>query len=96
MTVYVDDCEIPYKHPYTGLKMKMSHMIADNVAELHEMADVIGVDRKHFQGEDGDRANFPHYDICQTKKRIALKNGAVAVGRRELVTKIREIRHTWQ
>ena len=44
MPVYVDDM---YKHPMGQFRrMKMSHMIANTEAELHAMADAIGIDRK--------------------------------------------------
>lgn len=74
--VYVDDAFIPYG------RMKMSHMIADSEIELHAMAVKIGVDRKHFQC-----ANYPHYDICKSKRAIAVKLGAVEITTRQLVDK---------
>lgn len=69
MAVYVDFS----KNKYRG--MIMCHMIADNLNELHEMADKIGIKRKWFQ----DSKTHPHYDICQSKKRLAIKNGAVEI-----------------
>jgi len=74
MTVYVDDMRTPYKG------MLMSHMIADTLDELHEMADKIGVSREHFQ----DKPGLPHYDISQKKKALALKHGAANVPTRVL------------
>lgn len=70
MTVYVDDMLAPYG------RMKMSHMIADTEAELHAMADKIGVARKWYQGD--------HYDICQSKRELAIQHGAQALSRMEL------------
>jgi hypothetical protein len=64
--------------------MKMSHMMADTLDELHEMADKIGVNRKWFQ----DRKD-KHYDVCQSKKQRALELGAVLVSDRELISKFR-------
>lgn len=58
------------KYPYG--RMLMSHMAADTLEELHEMADRIGVNRKHFQYKPGR----PHYDICQKKKAKAIEFGA--------------------
>lgn len=76
MSVYVDQARIPYR------RMLMFHMVADTEAELHEMADRIGVARRWFQG---DRAlAVPHYDICQSKRSLALKAGATEVTRRQL------------
>lgn len=59
----------------------MCHMICKDLETLHEMADKIGVARKWFQGN----ASFPHYDICLSKKKIALKLGAVEIDRYQLV-----------
>jgi hypothetical protein len=56
-------------------RMIMSHMAADNLQELFEMAQKIGVDERHFQNKPGR----PHFDICQTKKELAIKQGAQLV-----------------
>jgi hypothetical protein len=65
--------------------MKMSHMIADTAAELHFMADAIGVQRRWFQAH----ASFPHYDVCETKRQLAIAKGAIEVSRENLVAKMR-------
>lgn len=75
MSVYVDDYDVSYRG------MKMSHMLADTDEELHAMADLIGVARKHYQGPPKTRTS--HYDICKTKKAIALQNGAIQITVRE-------------
>lgn len=80
--VYIDSANIPYRG------MKMCHMIADTLEELHLMADRIGVSRRHFQ----DKTKYPHYDICLTKKQQALKLGAIEVSSRELILKLRQTR----
>lgn len=67
------------KYPYR--RMIMSHMAADTLEELHEMADRIGVNRKHFQ----DKPGKPHYDICQKMKQKAIEFGAKEVNDRELI-----------
>jgi hypothetical protein len=56
--------------------MIMCHMLADSLDELHEMADRIGVQRKWFQAK-----NVPHYDICKSKRALAVKYGAVEIER---------------
>lgn len=79
MAVYVDDF---YK---TGAgnfgRMKMSHMVADSTEELLEMCDVIGVQRKWIQDAGTNRE---HFDIAMGKRVLAIRNGAIAIGFREL------------
>jgi hypothetical protein len=70
------------KREYKYRGMLMSHMAADTLDELHKMAAKIGVDWKHFQ----DKPGKPHYDICKTKKGIAIKLGAVEVNDREIIS----------
>lgn len=62
MTVYVDDMRAMYG------RMVMCHMLADTDAELHAMAKKIGVKRKWYQVD--------HYDICLSKRKLAVKHGA--------------------
>ena len=69
MTVYVDDMQAPFG------RMKMCHMIADSEAELHAMADKIGLARKWYQGD--------HYDIAWSKRHLAVAAGAVEITYRE-------------
>lgn len=76
MTVYVDDMEASFTPGHRpGYRYLMSHMIADTDSELHKMADRIGVARKWFQGD--------HYDITQSKRRLAVGYGAVEITWRE-------------
>lgn len=86
MSVYVDGATNPYG------RMKMCHMIADSVDELLEMVDEIGVDRKWFQASPP--ASFPHFDIAQSKKRLALDAGAVECTRHVFVVHLRRIRNS--
>lgn len=62
-------------------RMLMSHMIADSLDELHEMAKRIGVDKKHFQDKPGQ----PHYDICRSKKELAISFDAKLIDDREMI-----------
>lgn len=75
MTVYVDTMRAGFG------RMVMSHMIADSTSELLAMADKIGVARKWIQ-----KAGTPHehFDICQSKKKLAVQHGAVEITMREL------------
>jgi hypothetical protein len=70
MTVFVDDMRAPYG------RLVMCHMIADTDAELHAMADKIGVARKWHQGD--------HYDIALSKRKMAVEAGAQEISMREL------------
>jgi len=82
MAVYVDKAKNPYRH------MKMCHMLADTLPELHAMADRIGLRRAWFQSNHGT----PHYDICQAKRRLAIQAGAVEIDRRQTGELIRRLR----
>lgn len=83
MSVYVD-CE---RNRYRD--MVMSHMVADDVGELHAMAQRLGLKRQWFQRS---RNGTPHYDICQSKRALALSLGAVEINRREMVAIARRYR----
>jgi len=82
MSVYVDKAI----HPYG--RMKMCHMLADTQDELHTMAAKIGIQRKWFQ----NRSAGWHYDICQSKRDLAVKLGAVEVDSRKLIELVRKQR----
>lgn len=55
----------------------MCHMTADNLDELHAMADKIGMERRWFQSPP--KASHPHYDIPEDKRSHAVALGAVEV-----------------
>lgn len=74
MAVYIDDAKNQYG------RMKMSHMIADSLDELHQIAEKIGLRRQWFQDK-----NILHYDVCQSKKKLAIELGAIEVTGRDLV-----------
>lgn len=65
-------------------RMRMSHMLADTLEELHAMAEHVGLKREWFQNH-----GTPHYDLCQAKRRLALGAGAVEIDRRQTVALIR-------
>jgi hypothetical protein len=83
VSVFVDDMRIPFRG------MLMCHMIADTPEELHAMAQAIGIRRRWVQRAGTSRE---HYDISIETRAIAIRFGAVAITRRELVLKIREKR----
>jgi len=60
MSVYVDNAKNPYIiNPSLSRKMKMCHMLADIVEELHAMCDALGLKRKRFQGRMGRTLSVP-------------------------------------
>lgn len=83
MTVYVDDM---YKYPAGEFRrMKMSHMVADSLEELHEMARRIGIARRWFQDPTTmPKVSHPHYDICKSKRELAIMLGAKEMAWRDL------------
>lgn len=61
-------------------RMIMCHMSANSLTELHRMANLIGIERRHFQGE-----RLPHYDICKSKRTLALSYGAIETDERTIL-----------
>lgn len=84
MSVYVDHARNPYG------RMMMCHMIADTLEELHAMAGTIGVQRRWFQS--APPASFPHYDVAQSKRGIAVARGAIECDRRAFVGHMQRLR----
>lgn len=80
MPVYVDDMKAPYG------RMKMCHMVADSEDELHAMAARIGVARRWHQMAGSPRS---HYDVCRSKRALAVQYGAIEVTRREVALLVR-------
>jgi hypothetical protein len=74
MSTYVDNSSNPYG------RMKMCHMVADTSKELNAMATKIGVPLKWLQN-----TKYPHFDICQSKRALAVKFGAIEVSKYRLI-----------
>jgi len=75
MAVYVDGL-FDY-----GKRGKWCHMATDgDLPELHEMADRIGLKREWFQ----NHPTHPHYDLRASKRRLAIKEGAIPKSRQEV------------
>lgn len=71
-------------------KWRYSHhcyLIADTLRELHIFARQIGLKRLWFQDK-----TLPHYDLTASKRRLAIRKGAVKIDAKTLVQKIREHR----
>ncbi len=81
MPVYIDHAYLPFG------RMKMCHMIADTLEELHQMALAIGMKIDWFQP-----TSFPHYDVCKKRRSKALELGAIEVTRKELALHMRRLR----
>lgn len=75
MAVYVDDMRAPFG------RMIMCHMMADTTAELLEMADRIGVDRKWLQKAG---SSYEHFDVSLGARAKAVAAGAVEVTQKDL------------
>ena len=78
MSVYVDNARNQLG------RMLMCHMTADSFQELYDM-----VDKRWLQN-----MRFPHYDICQAKRKLAVKHGALEITTREIIEKSDELRKT--
>lgn len=87
MSVYLDP---PRLWPKVGrwVNKRWSHMIADSLDELHEMAARIGLRRSWFQGA----GSMPHYDVMEVTRQKAVAAGAIELGRRLYVLQMRKIR----
>lgn len=64
------------------------HLIADSVEELIEFAESIGLRREWFQAK-----STPHFDLTADGRTAAVSMGAIELTNRQLVAKIRELRH---
>ncbi len=84
MAVYVDHAENQFR------RMKMCHMLADTVAELHEFAARIGLRRDWFQPR-----SRPHYDLSKAKRATAIAAGAIELNRHELVALMKRQAPVW-
>ncbi|MGB3500004.1 MAG: DUF4031 domain-containing protein [Mesorhizobium sp.] len=84
MAVYVDD---PI-WPHAG--RLWCHMLADSEDELHAFAARLGLKRSSYQGPPVTKN--PHYDLTAFERNRALRIGAVAVTRHEIVQILRRLR----
>jgi hypothetical protein len=84
--VYIDDAQIAYRG------MLMCHMWADTDDELHAMAQRLGLRRAWHDGD----AILSHYDVCLSKRRLAVKLGAKLVDSSFLKQRIRLARSARQ
>lgn len=79
MSVYVDSAI----HRMRG--RRMCHMFSPDLAELHAMAQRIGMERRWFQDPLTMRVSWPHYDIHEEHRSLAVSLGAIACDRYQTV-----------
>jgi hypothetical protein len=76
MAVLVDECRWWFRG------RRWCHMVSDtDLTELHALAESVGIPRRAFQGD--------HYDIPEELRPAVIEAGAVVVGSRELVRRLR-------
>jgi hypothetical protein len=80
MTIYVDSLE-SWGWRIRGRTVQSCHMFTDSVdiEELHAFAEQVGMRRAWFQ----PHRVAPHYDLTSSRRTLAVKAGAVEVGRRD-------------
>ena len=90
MAVYVDKMfpTKPYQQTCKNARFywpEACHMWADEIDELHVMADSIGLKRSWFQ----HHPRHPHYDITASKRAMAIARGAIQRSLRHYIAKQR-------
>ncbi|MBL8580918.1 MAG: DUF4031 domain-containing protein [Rhizobiaceae bacterium] len=84
MTVYVDAAI------WFWAGRKWCQLMADDTAELHRFAHRLGLHLSSYQGPPKTRS--PHYDITGLERDRAIRLGAVASGREDIVAVLRRVR----
>lgn len=75
MSVYVDGMRAQFG------SLVMCHMVADSHDELIAMVDIIKVQRKWIQKPG---TIYEHFDVCLSKRALAVKYGAKQITMKEL------------
>jgi len=87
MAVYVDNL-----FDYGWHLGRSCHMFADTEAELHTLADKIGMRRSWYQAN----SFVPHYDLTARRRRAAVEAGAIELDRRQAAAVRKRLRLTHQ
>ena len=88
MAVYVDKAAWWWRGKY------WCHLTADSLAELHEFAAKVGCQRAWFQ--EPPKTPYPHYDLTEGKRALALTRGAQELlDRKAFIEKVRKLRLEW-
>jgi Protein of unknown function (DUF4031) len=70
--------------------LKWSHLLADDIDDLHRFAARLGIHRASYQGPP--RTSVPHYDLTSYERQRAIALGAIACSREEIVAIARRSR----
>jgi len=90
-------CEVPRRRgvyvdaaiwEWQGLKW--SHLLADDIDDLHRFAAQLGIHRASYQGPP--RTSVPHYDLTSYERQRAIALGAIPCSREEIVAIARRSR----
>ena len=84
MAVYVDDAI------WKWAGRRWCHLLADDIDELHRFAARLGVHRLSYQGPP--KTSAPHYDLTGFERDRAVRMGALAAGRAEILAVFRKVR----
>jgi len=84
MAVYVDEAIWPFQG------RKWCHLLADDIAELHRFAVLLGLHRSSYQGPPN--TSSPHYDLTSFERSRALRYGAQPCDRTAVVMIVRKLR----
>lgn len=71
MRVYVDSTIFPFRDRL------MCHMFSPDLDHLHAMAERIGMKRQWFQDPTVMNVSWPHYDIDEIRRSLAVEFGAI-------------------
>jgi len=85
MPVYVDPL---FDH---GEKGQWSHLTGEPIEELHAFAAQLGLRRAWFQPR-----SIPHYDIPPYIRDLAIRQGAIALSRKEFLNQVRVLKKIWE
>jgi len=91
MSVYVDKA----RFPHNKRDEMWCHLFADDLDELHEFAEKIGLKRNWFQHPP--KASYPHYDLSPSFRAKALKAGALLMTNlNNIIATLRDLGWQWK
>ncbi len=79
--IYVDNPIHPWKNKL------WCHLVADDIQELHDFAQNIGLKREWFQ----NHRIQPHYDITASKRELAIRLGAIPIETKQMAERVENI-----